>query len=469
MTLRSVVQVFVPFVAPILGILTLDAQGPIVTISPPNIPQRFLGATRRGDLSSTSVPLSLDEALARGLQNNTGLLVAGTFSDQARAARLTQLSDLLPKIDGTSHASRQKINFRALGITLPAAPSTVEVTNLDARVFASVPLLDLHALSNARAAAESATAAEWDVKDARETVVLAVISTYLGVLTSEAAVATAEADLRSAQVLFDLATDRERVGLVPNIDTLRARVEVQTRQQALTTAHNALDKQRVALLRIVGLPLAQPVSLTTRTPYKSVPELTPDAALQRALATRADYKSAAAQVRAAEQTKRAAAQQRVPTVTASGDAGGLGTMLSDVVSTWSAIGLVRVPIFDGGRIRADMARADAQLTQRRAELEDLRVSIEQQVTDAALDIRAAAEEVDVAMSAMDVARQTLTQAQDRFAAGVTNNIEVVQAQEAVVSANNQYIAALYAHNVAKLTLAHAMGSAEQTWKDLLAP
>jgi outer membrane protein TolC len=320
-----------------------------------------------------------------------------------------------------------------------------------------------------RAAAHTAAAAEWDARDARETVVLAVASTYLETVSAEAAVASAEADLNTAQALYTLASDRERSGVSPNIDTLRAQVEAQARQQAATQALNNLDKQRIALLRIIGLPLGQQLTLSNRLAYHPAADLGNDAAFSRALANRADYKAADAQVHAAEAAKRAAVLEHAPTVTVNGDYGVIGTAPSNALATWSATGLVRVPIFEGGRIQADVAQADAALGQRTLERDDLRVTIEQDVADALLDVRSAAQQVDVATTTVTYARDTLTQAQDRFSAGIANNVEVIQAQEALVNANNQYISALQAHNLAKLMLARATGSVEHTWKDVLAP
>ncbi|HEX4346786.1 MAG TPA: TolC family protein [Vicinamibacterales bacterium] len=420
-----------------------------------------------GQLQSAALPLTLDEAIRRGVEFNTALLISGAITDQARAARLQQLSALLPKIDGSLRESRQKTNLLALGIGFPGVPPTVEVPNFDARVSVSASLFDLHAAASADAAAHAASAAGWDARDARETIVLAVATTYLQVLSAQATLESANSDRETAQALFDQAIDREKSGLVPHIDTLRASVQLREREQAVTQAQSTLDKQRIALLRIVGLPLQQPLTLTTAVPYSAAAGITGEEAVARAIEARADYKSAQAQTEAAELQARAATRERLPFVTFNGDAGALGTEPSNTLFTWSATALAHVPIFEGGRIAADRAQANALLKQRRAERDDMRVAIEQQVADALIDLRTASQQVDVATATVDLARQTLAQAQDRFVAGVTNNIEVVQAQETLVNANAQYISALYAHNLSKLTLARATGSVEGTWKDVL--
>jgi outer membrane protein TolC len=428
----------------------------------------LLGAVRHAELVAQPIALSFQSALEQGLQYNIGLLLSSKTTEQARSARLAQLSELLPQVSASLRESRQKTNLEAFGISFPGVPKTTEVTNSDARATFSSAIVDLRALSNTRAATANVKAAEWDYRNTREAVTLAIATTYLQTVSAEAALLSAQADLRTAQALYQLASDREKAGLSPNIDTLRAQVEMQARQQAVTQAQNLVDKQRVALLRIVGLPLNQEVAITSRVPYKPTPDVAPVDAFARALMTRADYQSAEAQRRAAELTKRGAELERLPTLTVTGDYGALGTTPSNTLSTWSASGIVRVPVFEGGRIHAAILQTSAALEQRQAELADLRTAIEQEVTNALLDVRAAAQQVDVATTTVDYAQQALMQAQDRFGAGVTNNIEVIQAQEALVNANNQYISALHSHNIAKVMLARATGSAEATVKDVLA-
>jgi outer membrane protein TolC len=211
----------------------------------------------------------------------------------------------------------------------------------------------------------------------------------------------------------------------------------------------------------------QQLRLVSRVPYKPLPGVSEDDALQRALAARPDYLAADQQVKAAELQKRAAEAERLPSLGISGDYGVLGTHPSNVFPTWTVGAGLRIPIFQGGKIEADILQADAVLKQRTAQRDDLKGRIEQDVADAILDVTAAAEQVEVAKATLDYAQQTLTQSQDRFSAGVTNNIEVVQAQEALATANQQYISSLYSHNIAKVLLARAMGAAEQTLRQVL--
>ncbi len=242
---------------------------------------------------------------------------------------------------------------------------------------------------------------------------------------------------------------------------------MQVRRQNLIEANNNLAKQRITLLRVLGLPVHQQIKLVSRVPYRPLPNISEEEALQRALVSRPDYLAADQQVKAAELQKKAAEAERLPTIGISGDYGVLGTHPDNAFPTWTVNAGLRVPIFQGGKIEADIRQAEAVLQQRKAQRDDLKGRIEQDVADAVLDVTAAGEQVEVAQATLDYAQQTLTQSQDRFSAGVTNNIEVIQAQEALATANQQYISSLYSHNIAKVLLARAVGVAEQTLRQVL--
>jgi len=453
--------------------------------SPLNVPQSLDQLLSSGNQSpfSGSVPsdklkpgvldLSAEDAINRGLRYNLGVVLSGQSTAQAKASRLRELSNMLPHIDGSLRESNTKANLTAQGFNLGSLGnslgigSSVQFSNSDARVSMTENLIDLHNIANTRAASANVRAAEFTFTSAKETVTLAVAASYLLVVTAESQVEAAAAELKTAEALNQLAEDREAAGLSPNVDTLRARVELQVRRQNLIQANNNLAKQRITLLRVLGLPVHQQIRLVSRVPYKPLPAISEDLALQRALAARPDYLAADQQVKAAELQKKAAQAQRLPSLGISGDYGALGTRPNNAFSTWTVNAGLKIPLFEGGRIEADIRQADAFLQQRRAQRDDLKGRIEQDVADAILDVTAAAEQVEVARATLDYAQQTLTQSQDRFSAGVTNNIEVVQAQEALASANQQYISSLYSHNIAKVLLARSMGAAEQTLRQVL--
>jgi outer membrane protein TolC len=313
----------------------------------------------------------------------------------------------------------------------------------------------------------SLKSAQYTYKDARELVVLAVGNAYLMAIATAARIETTDAQVINAQALYNKAVDQQKAGLSPAIDTLRSQVEFQTRQQQLIVARNDYAKQKLSLARIIGLALGQEFQLTEKAPYQSLTPLPMEVYLQRAYATRPDYQASQAQVLSAELTHRAAAAGRYPTVDLSANYGDIGVTPSQSNGTWQVNGGISIPIFAGGKVHSDLLEADAQLKQARSQLGDLRGRIDYEVRTALLDLTAAAEQVEVARSSVELAEEALNQSKDRFTAGVTDNLEVVQAQESVASAHESYIQSLYAHNLAKVELAYAIGDAEQGVKRFL--
>ncbi|MDR3763697.1 MAG: TolC family protein [Acidobacteriota bacterium] len=434
----------------------------------------FSGSVPEGKLVPGVIDISVEDAITRGLRYNLGVVLSSQTTEQAKAQRLKELSNLLPHLDGSLRETEIKENLLAEGFNLGANGAafgingnSVRFSNSDARISMSEDLFDWHAIQGARAAQANVKAANFSFGTARETVTLAVAASYLLVVSAESQVDAAQAELKTAEALFQLAEDREKAGLSPDIDTLRARVELQVRRQNLIEANNNLAKQRITLLRVLGLPVHQQFRLSSRVPYRPLPLLGEEDALKHALAARPDYLAAEQQVKSAELQRQSALAERYPTLGISGDYGTLGTHPSNVFPTWSVNAGVKIPIFEGGKTEADIKQADSVLKQRRAQRDDLRGRIEQDVASAFLDVNSAAEQVEVARVTVDYAQQALTQSQDRFSAGVTNNIEVIQAQEAMATANEQYIGSLYAHNIAKVLLARAMGAAEQTLRQVL--
>ena len=334
-------------------------------------------------------------------------------------------------------------------------------------MYLSQSILDLKALNRERGAVEDERAAQYSYKDARDLVVLATGNAYLQALSGAARVETGEAQLKNAQALHDKAADQQNAGLSPAIDTLRARVEMQNRQQQLIVSRNDFAKQKLALVRAIGLPVGQEITLTSRAPYDSLATIGIEESLQRAYSSRSDYLAAVQQVRAAEHYRKGAFAEYFPTIGVTADYGDLGVNPGNSHGTFQVSGKLNIPIFQGGKTHADVLQAEATLKQNRARLENLRGQIEYEVRAALLDLEAADQQVQVARSSVELAEQTLTQARDRFAAGVTDNLEVVQAQETVAGAHESYISSLYSHNLAKIELVRAMGYAEQGVKQYL--
>ncbi len=429
----------------------------------------YAGSIPQGKATPEILDLTVEEALDRGLKYNLGLYLAARVTEQSRAAHLHALSDLLPVVNGSFTEEDQKLNLKQFGFTFPGFPTSVGPFGIsDLRATGSWTVLDFHSINSIQAATQSVKAAQFTYRDARDTVVLAVGANYLLTIAQESRVIATEAELNTAQALYQLAADQETAGLAPQIDTLRARVQLQAQRQAVIQAQNDLEKQRIALARVIGLPVQQKFRLVNRVPYHPFPQIALETAYEQALRTRPDYQAALAALRAAQLSREAAWKQRLPSIGLAGEYGVLGTTPDAMSPNWSAAATLRIPIFQGGKVESDIQEADAILKQRQAQVDNLRGRIEQDVQDALLDLKAAAQQVEVARLGLDLAQQALAQSQDRFSAGVTNNVEVIQAQQQLAGANDQYISSLYAHSIAKVLLARAIGNAEQAVKQYLA-
>jgi len=430
----------------------------------------FSGSVPEGRATAGVLPLSFKEAVNRGLRNNLGILLQSDSTLTARGEKWKELSELLPHVNATVNETVEQIDFAALGFRfkIPGVPSVVgPIGVFQTGAYLTQSLFDYHAIERKRGASYTEKAAQYSLKNARELVVLAVGNAYLVALSGAARVTTAQADQQTAQALYDKAADQQKAGVIPAIDALRAHVELQSRQQQLIVARNDYAKQKLTLGRVIGLPPGQEFSLTTAAPYEPLATAPLEDDLQRAYASRPDYLAAAQQVRSAEEFRRAATSEHYPTLDMAGDYGAAGIRPGSSHGVFTLGATLNIPIFAGGKTHADVIEAEATLRQSRQQLENLRGQIDYEVRSARLDLNAAADQVEVARSSVDLASQTLEQARDRFAAGVTDNLEVVQAQEALAAANESYISSLYAHNVAKISLAEAVGFAEEGVKQYL--
>jgi outer membrane protein TolC len=435
----------------------------------------FQGSVPSSAPSSQSLSLSLDEALQRGLRYNLGAITSQQSFRQAQGESIVALSRLLPNLSGNLREIDQQIDLAAFGFkfNLPPSggfsiPTIVGPFNyFDLRGNLTQKLADVQALRTYQSSREARRAADLSIQDARELVVYVVTAGYLQVIAASARVDSAKVQVESAQTIYQQALDRFAVGLSARIDATRSQVELQAQQQRLTAEQAAYGKQKIALARLIGLSSGQEIILTDTLPYAPMENLTLEQAIDLASHNRSDLKAAEAQMHAAELSRKAATAERYPTLDFAADYGVIGINPATSHGTFSVSGELRFPIWAGGRIRGDMEQADARLQQRRAEYDDLRARVEADVRTAFLDLTAASEQVRVAQSRRALAQDELLQARDRFSSGVADTVEVVQAQEMVSSAEQDYIASLNAHNLAKAGVARAAGQAEKIMRDLL--
>jgi len=449
-------------------------QGPRERGGPPPVPSTgpgaqagpnpFLGGVPTGTATPGVLPLSLTDAIARGLAHNLGALLSEQGTRAAYGAKLSALSALLPTVGGSVAQAREQLNLEAFGFPLPPGTSPIvgPFNVFDARVSLSQAVFDYGAIERLRATSASESASKYAYQDARDVVVQVSSGLYLQAVTGAARVDAARAQLRTADALYQRAVSLKAAGIVAGIEVLRARVELQSQQQRLIVLENDLAKEKLTLARAIGLPSGQQFELTDRAAYAALKGMTLEGSLQQAYATRSDLRAAGEAVRAAEAARRAAQAEALPSVHVDADYGDIGNTAGSAKMTYSVAAIVSVPIFQGGRVRGRVSQADAALQQQKAQLEDLRSRIDYEVRAALLDLKAADDFVAVAKSTTDLANEQLAQAQDRFAAGVADNLEVVQAQNAVAAATENYLSSLYAHNLAKVALARAVGIVEKS-------
>ncbi len=424
----------------------------------------FDGAVPDAQAAGSASALTLNESIRLGLKNNLGALLAGENSRAARGQRLLSLSQLLPKVDARVQQSSIQANLAAFGFSsFPGIDNVVGPFSLfDARLSVSQSLLNFQSLNRSRAGEEIVRAALLESQNARDTVVLVVTALYLDASAGSSRIQADGARVASAQALHNQAVSFKQSGIVAGIDVVRAEVQLRAQRQRQIAYRNEFEKQKLRLARAIGLPDGAAIRLADAMPAADASALPKtDDAIAQALDARTDYRSLQSRLKAAEFTRRAASAGKLPTLAFSGDYGTIGKAPNSSHGTYSAGVVLQVPVFDGGRVKGEELEADATLARLRAQLADLRSLIAFDIRNAELDLQAANEQMEVARGAADLARLQQEQARDRFAAGVTSNLEVVQAQEAVAVADENLISSLLASNLAKAALARAIGAAEK--------
>ena len=450
----------------------LSTPGPAIspqsTTSQSGIDPSFRGSLVRGKATAEVLPLTIDDAIQRGLQNNLGLILQSSSQRQAGGQRLESLQSLLPTVTGSASYTVQQIDLAAYGLSFPGVKPIIGPFQVeDFRAYLTQNLVNLTAFEQYMASKHNFEASKLTAQDARDLVVLTVGNAYLLCIADQARITAVNAELDNSKLSFDQATDNHEAGTSPRLDVLRAQVDYQSEQQTLISTTNQLAKDKLALARTIGLPLDQKFELTDTTPYAALDTPDPDEAFQLAIKQRKDLAAATEQVKAGEATRKAAVYDQLPTVTASGNFGDQGTTVAHSHGTYLAEGQLSVPILQIAKTRGEEETAGAQLDQARAKLSDQVQQVNADVRDAILDIQTAAKLVDATKSNVDLAREALSEAQQRYKAGVDNSLSVSQALATDRQAEDQYISALYQHNVAKLSLARALGVASTNYKEYL--
>jgi outer membrane protein TolC len=424
-------------------------------------PSSYQGSVAAGQATDQTIDLTLEDAIQRGLRNNLGVILSGTQTATAKAQRLSQLQGLLPDVEGSIKESVAQVDLAAEGLRIPGFPTIVGPFGFtDIRASMTWSLVDIKSLRSYLASKHSFQAAQLSAADARDMVVLTVGNAYLLVVADETRVTSVQAQVNTAKISLDQAVANHQAGTAPLLDELRSRVDYQSLQQQVIVAQNALDKDRISLARTIGLPLAQKFNVVDKSPYAAFDQVDVDQAIKQAHLNRKDLQAMVEQTKSAEEQRKAAAADRYPTLTANVDYGDIGVNVRHSHGTVDASGNFSVPLFKEFALRGEAEQAQSQLDTQKAQLSDMNAQVDADVRDALLDIQSAQRQVEVSRSSVDLATEALSEAQQSYAAGVSDNLAVSQAEQSVAVANEQYVDSLYRHNVAKLSLARALGAAE---------
>ena len=427
----------------------------------------FQGSVTSGQATAQVLDLSLDEAIQRGVKNNLGAILSGTQTAAAKAQRLSQLQPLLPDVEFNAREAEMQVDLAAQGLRIPGFPTIIGPFGYtDLRASLTWSLLDLKALRSYMAAKHQFKAAELSAQDARDMVVLTVGNAYMLVLADEGRVSSYQAQVATAKISLDQANASHDAGTAPKLDVLRAQVDYQSLQQQLIVAQNSLEKDKLALARAIGLPLDQKFNPSDKAPYAVLDHLDVEATIKQAHANRKDLAAVIEQTRAAEEQRKSATADRYPTVEVAADYGDIGVNVRHSHGTGDAQATLSVPVFKEFALRGEAQVAQSQLETQKAQLSDMNAQVDADIRDALLDIEAAQKQVEVAQSSVELAKEVLSEAQQRYVSGVSDNLAVSQAEQSLAQANDQYVSSLYRDNVAKLSLARSLGAGQDYRKYL---
>jgi outer membrane protein TolC/ABC-type transporter Mla MlaB component len=419
------------------------------------------------DAPTQVLKLTLDQAVALALKQNPTAQIAILTAAQSEQDKNIARADLLPQVNAKISDEAQKVNLLAQfgGQTpFPGFPKTLGPYQLfSAGPTFGGPVFDLTLWKRYQAARETMSASRANGLSTREQVILLVVSQYIGTLRAVANVQASQSRVELAQALYDQAADLQKEGVGTGIDTLRSNVELQNEKQRLIQAETDRETFLYGLSRLLNLNPRQPIELGDSLGFFDTPQPEVETSLQLALVERQEWKALESQIKAAGSQKKAAQFSRLPSLRFDGDFVYVGTSGNTTLPTYTYQASVNLPIFTGGRIHAEIVRADLEIRKLEQQQADLRNQIALDVKTALLNLNSARNEVQVANLGVVLSKEEVDQARDRFKAGVANNIEVIQAQDALSRANDNQIAALYRFNQARADLARSIGQMEKVY------
>lgn len=406
--------------------------------------------------------VTLRDAIQRGLQSNLSVLVAETRVQEIDGTRARRLSAaLLPRIRMQSYANLQNRNLRAFGISAPGFPDVVgPFSNYDFRVSGEQNILDLQTYRNWKASERALDAGKMDYQDARDLIIRSIASLYLNAQSAAAHVEAARSRVTASNALYNLAKNKHDAGTATGVDVIRSQVQLANDKQKLLVAQNRYKQALIALARNLGMRPSTPLELAEPLRYEPLAPPQADTVLSSALQERPDYLSLASQRKVLIEQRSASHARYLPKLSVNGNYGALGRSIGSVKGTGIIQGQVDFTVFDRDR-NGEAQELTSRLKRIDNQIADMRNGIEQDIQEAVLNLESATEQVAVAQEGQELAVRELDLAQDRFQSGVTNNVEVVNAQDALARAQENYILAVSSHVDAKFALARALGGTEQ--------
>ena len=416
----------------------------------------------RGAPDPAPLKLTLRDAVRMALKQNPQVQIANLNIAESRENQNVARAGLLPQIGFSGSESVHRVNLAAaFGSKITEFPEHVGPFWLfEGGSTGSLPLFDFTAWRRWQASKENVTGARAQEMTVREENVQLVVSQYLGSLRAAADVKAADSRVALSKALFDQAGDLQKNGVGTGIDTLRAHVEYQNERQRLIAAQTVLKTSLYGLARLLNIDPHQPVELADESLFFQTPDYPADESIERAWLERGEMKALASEIRAAELERKRSEAERLPKLSLAGSWNLQGVTPAQAIPVYDFGLNVDIPLYTGGRIKAQTAVAGIELKKLAQQQQDLRNRIALEVKTALAELDSARSEVEVANLGVDLARQEVTQARDRFQAGVANNIEVVTAQDELSRANDNQIGALYRYNQARADLAHATGQME---------
>jgi outer membrane protein len=421
------------------------------------------------------VQLSLKRAVevAVSPEGSARIQLADESLKQAQARALEERAALLPNVDASFTDQSRTENLGALGFN-PKIFSSVPIpgfsfptfvgpfTTVDARVTGSQNIFDFSTIRRYQASKVGVTAARSDADATQEQVASQVARAYLAAVKGDADVETAQANVTLSQALLKQSENEKEAGTGTGIEITRAKVQLANDRQRLLVAQNARRSAHLQLLRAINMRLDTEMELTDKLQYIPMDAVAVDAAKAQALKERPDLKAQRDREANARLSASATKLERLPSVSAFGDYGDIGTSLTNAVPTRSVGFQVKVPIFDGGRRDARRAESASEYRAETVRTTDLKEQIELDVRLALDSLQSADQQVKVAQEGLELANNELTQARRRVDAGVAISVEVTDAQTRLERARDNQTDAVYNYNLARLDLAQAMGRVRST-------